>query len=135
MIDIKENNKIEIKSIFIKYEETIRYLIFGVLTVIVNTLAYSTLALVMPDIVSNTIAFMLAVQFAYLTNTKFVFKQKYSMQSLRKFWGLRIGTIIIDNGLLYILLSMQFDNIISKLIVNFVITVLNYIFSKFLIFK
>lgn len=50
------------------------------------------------DMVANTIAFFIAGQFDYMTNTRFVFKQKYTKENFLKFWGMRNGTIFIDNG-------------------------------------
>ncbi len=117
-----------------KYSETIRYLIFGVLTVVVNTAIYMTFSMVINDLAANTLAFVLSVLFAYWTNSIFVFKNKMSWNTFGKFFGMRIGTILIDDGGLWLLLFWGCNNFIAKCIVNVIIIVLNYIFSKFFVF-
>ncbi|MDE6594295.1 MAG: GtrA family protein [Oscillospiraceae bacterium] len=124
-----------IKNILKKYEETIRYLICGVLTVIVNTVLYLLLAVFLEDIIANTISFFLSVLFAYFTNSIFVFRTPVSKETFFKFFGMRIGTLVIDNGGMWLLLSMNVNKLFSKCAVNIIIIVLNYIFSKFWIFK
>jgi putative flippase GtrA len=123
------------KGLSLDFRETFAYLICGILTVLVNTVCYLLLALVLPDIPANTIAFFTAVMFAYWVNTAFVFRKKISVKTFLQFLGLRIGTIFIDNGGMWLLLSGEFNNLAAKCIVNGVIIVLNYIFSKFFIFK
>lgn len=118
-----------------KYKETIAYLLFGGLTVAFNTIVFYLLDLFLNEIVANTIAFLLSVQFAYMTNTKFVFQSRYTWQNFLQFWGMRIGTILIDNGGMWILLAFHCDKLLAKCIVNVVIIVLNYIFSKFFIYR
>ena len=124
-----------IRNMIKKYEETILYLIFGFLTVVVNTVLYLSLSLILDDIIANSIAFVLSVLFAYWTNSKFVFKNPLSKETFIKFFGMRIGTILIDNGGMWLLLYLNCNKLISKCAVNIIIIVLNYIFSKFFIFK
>jgi putative flippase GtrA len=121
--------------LFRKYREILLYLIFGILTVVFNTVIYLALSSVLEDIIANTIAFIIAVQFAYLTNTKFVFNQSSTKDNFLKFWGMRIGTLLIDNGGMWILLYLGINKLLAKCFVNIVIIVLNYIFSKFIIFR
>ncbi|MFZ2539709.1 MAG: GtrA family protein [Oscillospiraceae bacterium] len=125
-----------IKQLIKKYSETILYLVFGVLTVIVNMVIFLVLSnMFMGDLMANTIAFFIAVQFAYFANTKYVFKTKFTKQNFLRFWGMRIGTIFIDNIGLIILINIGINKTNSKLLINIIIIVLNYIFSKFFIFK
>jgi putative flippase GtrA len=123
------------RGILVNFRETAAYLVCGVLTVIVNTACYLSLALVLPDLAANTVAFFIAVTFAYWTNTVFVFHKKISASTFLHFLGMRIGTIFIDNGGMWLLLSLGTNNLIAKCVVNGIIIVLNYIFSKFFIFK
>lgn len=116
--------------------ETFRYLFFGILTVIVNTLVFIVLDKCgYPILVSNTIAFVIAVQFAYMTNTKFVFHSRYTLKNFKQFWLMRIGTIFVDNIGMYVLLFISTDKIIAKCIVNIIIIGINYLCSKFIIFR
>lgn len=61
-------------TLFAKYKQTILYLIFGVLSTIVNILTYAfcTRNLNIEFLISNWIAWIVAVLFAYITN-KFLY--------------------------------------------------------------
>lgn len=115
--------------------ETFRYLIFGVLTVIVNTVSFKLLNLVMGDIASNTLAFFIAVLFAYWTNSQFVFCTGSSWKSFVEFMTMRICTLPIDDGGMWLLLNAGVNDLIAKTMVNAIIIVLNYLASKLFIFK
>jgi putative flippase GtrA len=117
------------------FRETAAYLVCGALTVAVNTACYLGLALVLPDLIANTAAFFIAVVFAYWANAVFVFNKRISAGTFFHFLGMRLGTIFIDNGGMWFLLSLGTKNFVAKCVVNGVIIVLNYIFSKFFIFK
>ena len=66
------------KTLWIKYKEVIMYLIFGVATTVVNWVAYSILmkGTGIPLAVSNAIAWLVSVIFAYVTNKLWVFESK-----------------------------------------------------------
>ncbi len=128
--------KTRISNLIKKHAELILYGFFGILTVLVNTVTFSVLSLLFSnEIIANTIAFFIAVQFAYFTNTKFVFKEAFTKQNFLQFWGMRIGTLVIDNGGLWLLLKCNINTLLAKILVNIIIILLNYILSKFVIFK
>lgn len=124
-----------IKKLLKKYEELIRYGFWGVMTVVCNTAVYYGLSLVTNDIAANTIAFFIAVMFAYFTNTIFVFRQRVSLKTFLGFWGMRIGTLLIDDGGMWLLLFIGWNNLVAKCFVNVIIIVINYICSKFIIYR
>jgi putative flippase GtrA len=126
---------LKFKGIPVNFRETAAYLVCGLLTVIVNTACYLGLALILPDLAANTAAFFIAVVFAYWTNTVFVFCKKISAGTFFRFMGMRVGTIFIDDGGMWFLLSLGTNNFIAKCIINSIIIVLNYIISKFFVFK
>lgn len=118
-----------------EHYELIAYLFFGVCTVIVNTLTYYLLSLKMDMLMANTIAFFVAVMFAYIVNTKFVFRDTFTKTNFTKFWLMRVSTLLIDNGGMSLLLWIEINDLIAKCFVNIIIIVLNYLFSKFVIYK
>lgn len=124
-----------IRKVYIDYKEIILYVFYGILTVCINTLIFLILYKDMEELAANTIAFLIAVQFAYMTNTKFVFSKKYTKENLSKFWSMRIGTIFIDNGIMYLFLNLNVAAGYAKVFSNIVIIVLNYLCSKFIIFQ
>lgn len=126
-------------------KEIINYLIIGVLTTIVSLVTYYllTFSVLNPnnDIelqIANVISWIVSVAFAYVTNRKYVFesKSKDIKKELSKFVSSRITTLLIDMGLMFIFVSLlSFNDKIIKLIVQFVVIVLNYVFSKLFVFK
>ena len=122
--------------VFYKYKELILYGVFGILTVIVNVISFKLLLILnIPLLYANTIAFFIAVVFAYYTNTKFVFNDTFTKKNFISFMSMRISTLFIDNIGLYYLVSISVDELISKSIINIIIILINYICSKFIIYK
>lgn len=115
--------------------ETFRYLICGMSTVIVNIATYKIFSYCYDTLIANTIAFVLSVLYAYFTNTLFVFRVRLTWKSFREFFGMRIGTIVVDNGMLLLLIWLGMNDMLAKCVVNVIIIGLNYIFSKLFIFK
>ena len=68
-----------IKKLFIKYKELITYVIFGVLTTLVNFFAFWLFTKILGEelyLINNAIAWVMGVIFAYITNKLFVFESK-----------------------------------------------------------
>ncbi|WP_286316700.1 GtrA family protein [Romboutsia ilealis] len=130
-------------TLFAKYKQTILYLIFGVLSTIVNILTYifCTRNLNIEFLISNWIAWIIAVLFAYITNKFFVFESKktnikFLIKELSSFVSCRLLSGIIEMILMYIMISlMSLNDFIVKIITNVVVVILNFIFSKLIIFK
>lgn len=118
-----------------KYREIIAYVFFGVTTVIVNMVVFGLLSQIMPELWANTLTFFITVQYAYMTNTKFVFQQNFTRENFLTFWGMRIGILLIDDGGLWLLLNMSVNSLVAKFIINAVEIGINYICSKFYIFR
>lgn len=133
------------KNVIKKYEEIINYLIIGFFTTIVSLFTYYLLVYtvfnpnnVLELQITNIISWIVSVTFAYFTNRRFVFKTKNSI-SLKEaigFYLSRISTLLLDMFMMYLFVNVfKFNDKIIKLIVQFVIIVLNYVLSKFLVFK
>lgn len=130
-------------ALFAKYKQTILYLIFGVLSTIVNILIYAfcTRNLNIEFLISNWIAWIVAVLFAYITNKFFVFESKeinikFLIKELSSFVSCRLLSGIIEMILMYTMISlMSLNDFIVKIITNVVVVILNFIFSKLIIFK
>lgn len=135
----------KIINLYKKYNEIISYIIVGGLTTIVSLLSYyvcvSTFlnpkkALELQ--IANIISWILSVTFAYFTNRIFVFKSKNrnKLKEALKFYMLRVSTLLIDMGFMFLLVSLlNINDKVAKILVQFIILVLNYLFSKFLVFK
>ena len=135
----------KIKELYLKYEEIINYLIIGGLTTVVSLAVYYGLTLTIFDPnkalelqIANIISWIAAVTFAYFTNRKFVFKKedKPNIKEASSFCASRISTLLIDMLLMFIFVTkLHFNDKIIKVIVQVIVIVLNYIFSKFFVFK
>ncbi len=128
-----------------KYKEIILYLIFGVLATIINLVTYYILTntFLNPNIsieltIANIISWIVCVTFAYFTNRKYVFesKNKSKIKELINFYKYRLLTLITEIILMLILVNrLGLNDKIIKPIVQIIVIILNYIFSKIFVFK
>ncbi len=133
----------KIKELYNKYKEILMYLIFGVLTTVVNIVSYFLLARILhiDTVVSTVIALILSILFAYITNKIFVFESKTNtakelLKEIISFFGCRAFTGVLDVAFMYITVDVfNLNDMIMKIISNIVVIVVNYIFSKLIIFK
>lgn len=126
-----------------KYWDILSYLFFGVLTTLVNYAVYFPLynGFSFSAAFSNAAAWCVAVAFAFLTNKPFVFKSKdwsvsVLVPELMKFVGCRIGSGLLETFLLWILVDiLAWNGNYVKISVSILVVVLNYISSKWIVFK
>jgi len=132
----------KIKELFVKYYDVISYLFFGGLTTVINYLVYLPCYnwLHLSATVSNLIAWVVAVLFAYLTNKPFVFKSHdWSMKTVLpefgKFLGCRIGSGAAETLIILLTVDcLHWNGNIMKLVTNILVIILNYIGSKLFVF-
>ena len=146
-----------IKTLFIKYKELITYVIFGVLTTLVNFFAFWIFTKIFGEdlyLVNNAIAWVVGVVFAYITNKLFVFESKsWDLKVITKeitgFLGARIFSFLVEEGGMFLFVSVLglgeksltllgftiTGQFIVKILLAVIVVILNYIFSKFIIFK
>lgn len=122
-----------------KYE-LIAYIIFGILTTVVDWIVYYILSgLGVNYIINSIISWTLAVLFAFVTNKLFVFDSKRLKNIFRElvlFVLSRLSTLVINLAGMYVLISLlKLNEFISKAILSILVVILNYIFSKLFIFK
>ncbi len=122
--------------------ETISYLIFGVLTTIVNQVTFEVCKFMGVNyVVSTIIAWVLAVAFAYITNKLFVFESKSWEMSLvlkevSSFVACRLFSGACDLGFMVFTVEyIHINDSLAKLCSNVFVVIINYVFSKLFIFK
>lgn len=133
----------KIRALIEKYWDILSYLIFGVLTTVVNYIIYLPLynLMGMSATASNAIAWVVAVAFAYLTNKPFVFRSHdWSMKTvipeLTKFVSCRIGSGVLETIIILVTVDiLGWNGNVWKLFTSVLVVVLNYIASKLFIFK
>lgn len=123
--------------------EVATYIIAGVLTTVVNWLVsfiFNDLLKVESVVLTNSVAWVVAVAFAYWINDVWVFQEKYEsagkeIVKIGKFVSSRIATGIIEVGGMWLFvdkLELPFWPV--KIIISFAVIVLNYVFSKIFVF-
>ena len=132
---------------FMTSPEMVSYIIFGVLTTAVNIVSFGLLRPVIrfnaywDVIVVNTIAWILSVAFAFITNKLFVFKsksfeKKLFMRELTTFVEARLFSLVVDTlGMTLLINVLNWNDWASKIIMTVIVIVINYILSKLVIFK
>ena len=120
----------------------VMYLVFGVLTTLVDWVAYRVLRLSGLDYMfSNVAAWGAAVVFAFVTNKFMVFNSKsvdrlIIIKEFISFVGARVFSLLLQ--LAGIELMIDYANIneyIAKAVMTVVVVVCKYVFSKLFIFK
>ena len=126
-----------------KHEEVVSYLFFGGLTTVVNYLVYLPCynLLGFSGTVSNVIAWIAAVAFAYLTNKPFVFKShdwsaKTVLPELTKFVGCRVGSGLLETAIIFVTVDLLgLNGNLIKVATSVLVVVLNYVASKLVVFR
>lgn len=132
------------KNIIIRLynSSVVRYVFFGGCTTMVNLISFYLLRNVgrLPLQAANIISIILAILFAYVVNSLFVFQD--SCKTLRehvapffKFISARLVTMVIEVGGVWLLVQiMGMEDMLGKFLTQFLVLVLNYVFSKFFVF-
>lgn len=126
-------------KIYHRHRQIVNYLIVGVLTTIVSIVSYNILRFIISNyMICTVLSWVIAVAFAYVTNRKYVFESQEQniLKELSKFVSSRILTLLIEMLIMFLLVDLCgiYDRI-AKLVVQVVVTILNYIFSKILVFQ
>lgn len=126
-----------------KHWDILSYLFFGALTTVVNYLVYLPCynLLGLSSALSNMIAWVFAVAFAYLTNKPFVFQShdwtmKTVLPELAKFVACRIGSGVLETAILFVSVDLlRWDGNVMKLVTSVLVIIVNYVGSKLLVFR
>lgn len=139
----------KIKELYIKYKEIINYLIFGILTTLVNLITkYILLFTILNPTngfqlqIAIIISWIAGVLFAYFTNRKFVFESK-NQNKLKEFISFvvaRIATLLLEMFIMWFFVTLlKLDSdlyvVIFTLVAQVAVIIGNYIFSKLFVFK
>ena len=131
------------RPFYIKHKEVLLYLFFGGLTFIVSIASYAifNVGLGIQPLIANLFSWVLAVLFAYATNRKWVFSDvehtgKGVLREITTFFGGRVFTLILEEGILYVGITlMGIGSIPVKVVGQVVVIVTNYFISKVLVFR
>lgn len=122
----------------------VNYLVFGVLATIVSFVSYYIFAriILIDEIVSNVLSWLCAVIFAYITNKIFVFEsetktaKEFIKEMISFFLARIVSGITCDVGTFALMVKvLHINDIISKIVTQVMVVIVNYLFSKFIVFK
>lgn len=126
---------------FIKIDrELVLYVLFGAFTFFVNVITYFFFQSVLGInyLIANILAWFFSVLFAYITNRKWVFESRSPniLKEMSLFFGGRIFSGAVDTALMYLFIDiLTLGNTFSKIVVQIIVIILNYVFSKLIVFK
>lgn len=128
---------------FLTSPEMILYLVFGVLTTVINICVFEVCYSVLgwPWQAANALAWILAVVFAFFTNKVWVFRSR-SFQA-RVFWrellgflAARLLSLGVDYACLWLLIDiLLWNGLLAKITDNVIVVAINYLLSKLVIFR
>lgn len=119
----------------------VRYVFFGGCTTLVNLISFYVLRKLRVGLnIANVISIILAILFAYVVNSRFVFQDKCQtladhIQPFCKFISARLMTMVIEVGGVWLLVAkLGMNDMVGKFATQFIVLILNYVFSKFFVF-
>lgn len=138
----------KLKTFAKQHREIIIYLLIGALTTVVNFAIYLPLLwwAKLPASISNAIAWVIVILFAYVTNKLFVFQSKdwsakVALPEFLKFVGCRIASGVFETVFLALTIDLpqlgdlKWYSLTMKLIACIGVVILNYVGSKLLVFR
>lgn len=134
----------KIKEQYFKYKEIINYLVFGGLATVVNFVTYFIVARLIgiDEVLSSGISWFFSVLFAYITNKLFVFESKTDgikavLIEMGSFFLARIVSgILCDVGTFALMVKVfNINDLFAKIVTQVMVVIVNYVFSKLIIFR
>ena len=121
--------------------DILRYVFWGGCTTLVNLISFYILRKCHLGLnTANVISIILAILFAYVVNSRFVFQDKCEtladhIRPFCKFISARLMTMVIEVGGVWLLVAkLGMNDMVGKFATQFIVLILNYVFSKFFVF-
>ena len=115
----------------------VTYLIIGGANTIINLLVfYVLLKLQVNYLIANVLCFIIGVLLGYILNTLIVFKAKLHFAALLKYSSVYISSMAINLVLLFLLVHYgELNKMVAQIITTAIVTVVNYVLIKKIVFK
>ncbi len=143
-VDWKHLKWKDIKELYFEFKEIINYIFFGALAMVVNFISYFIFARLfnIDEVISSGLSWFCSVLFAYITNKLFVFDSKTTTikelikEAISFFLARVVSGILCDVGTFALMVKvLHINDIISKVVTQVMVVIMNYIFSKFIVFQ
>ena len=120
-------------------KELISYVVFGAFTTLINIAVYFIFTDIfhINYIIANIVSWFVSVMFAYVTNRIWVFESDNEnvAKEVFLFYGGRIFTVVVDTLLMILFIDvLSIGNFVTKITVSIIVIILNYLFSKWVVF-
>lgn len=132
----------KIRVLLQKHRETVSYVFWGAMTTAVNYAVYLLLRQFQVYYAyANVAAWAAGVLFAYFVNKIFVFQSRdWNWRvALRELWQMvasRVFSLGLEMAIMWIFVDMLLcPHAVVKLMANVLVVIVNYVLSKFIIFK
>jgi putative flippase GtrA len=131
-----------LQKFYNKYEQTLLYIFYGVMTTGVSFLSQFLCSLTgAPLWLSTSVSWICAVTFAFLVNKFFVFESKERtakiiLREALAFYSARLVSFFAELGFMIVTVDvLGYNWVVCKVIIQIVILILNFLFSKFIVFR
>ena len=150
LLRLSKRRESKLADLIYRFYEPLSYLIFGVLTTLVNVGVFTLLENILGQdswYLSNLPAILLAILFAYLTNRSFVFDSdgNFWVEMYKIFSARILVSLLFEYGATFILFNLlHFDLQLNLIVVRIsvfkiisltLVLIANYIASKIFVFR
>lgn len=126
-----------------KHKEVLLYLFFGGCAFVISIASYAVANVTfgINELIANIISWVLAVLFAFFTNRGWVFQSETHTamafwKQFAEFIGGRVATLVVEEAIIFVFITlMGLNSVAVKVAAQVVVIVLNYVISKFWVFK
>ena len=124
-----------------KRNHYIKYVIVGVITMLISVLSFKVIRIYFPNLnenFANILSIIIAIVFSYFMNRSFVFESKESnvVKEFGKFFSGRLVTLIVEEVIFFLGITiLQFAEMPVKISSTVIAFVMNYIFSRWMVFR
>lgn len=133
----------KLMEMYRRYKELILYVFFGALCTVVSigSFAWCDVIMHMDPLIANIISWILAVTFAYVTNSLWVFGAKphgikEMFRQATAFYGGRLLTLAMEELILFIFINgLGLPSVAVKVAAQVAVLIANYIISKCIVFR
>lgn len=130
------------REFYYRHESVLLYLIVGAMTTAVSLITqYIPLLMGFPTEVNTTVSWICSVTFAFFTNKVWVFKNESKAKSdwikqAAAFYGARLTTYFLELAFMsFTVRTLHQNEYVMKLIAQVFILIINYLFSKLVVFR
>ncbi len=132
----------KLSNLYYKYEPALLYIFFGAFTTLVSvTVQYISSLSGANTAAATTVSWVCAVTFAFFTNKLFVFRSKSEglsdwFRQAGQFYGARLVSYLLELGFMLLTVDiLHFNMMFMKIMAQVFILLINYLFSKLVIFR